>query len=93
VHEPRPHRDQFPASDPRGFETAYRTETPDAWLKIDGYSDSPDRGSAEQGKRFLELAIDAVAGALGEFAERTQDAAGRSAGRPRGEDTPHREDV
>lgn len=94
VHEPRPHRAQFPASDPRGYGTGYRTETPDAWLKIDGYSDSPDRGSAEQGKRFLELAIDAVAGALREFAERAQDTAERSAGRARGEDsTPNREDV
>ena len=73
VHEPRPHRDHFPASDPRGFATAYRTEIPDAWLQIDGYSDSPDRGTAEQGTHFLELAIGAVADALLEFTERTRD--------------------
>ena len=87
-------RDHFPASDPRGYATAYRTETPDAWLKIDGYSDSPDRGTAEQGRRYLELAIGAVADALLEFAESTRDTSTHAAGQPGGgSTTPHREDM
>jgi len=94
VHEPRPHRDHFPASDPQGFAAAYRAEFPDAWLQIDGYSDSPDRGTAEQGSRFLELAINAVADALLEFTERTKDTGGDAPVQPRGESTtPHREGV
>jgi creatinine amidohydrolase len=86
VHEPRPHRDQFAASDPRGYAAAYRVETPDAWLRIDGYSDSPDRGTAEQGRRFLELAIGAVADALLEFAE-AKDSGKDASGELRGRDT------
>jgi creatinine amidohydrolase len=93
VHEPRPHRDQFPVSDPRGFATAYRTETPGAWLRIDGYSDSPDRGTAEQGRRYLDLAVEAVAGALLEFAQSTRDTGTQAAGQPREPaSTPHGED-
>ena len=91
VREPRPHRDSFPASDPRGFGAAYRTEIPDAWLRIDGYSDSPDRGTTEQGRRFLELGIGAVADALLEFAERTADTGTGAAGQAAGSTTPHRE--
>lgn len=93
VHEPRPHRDQFPVSDPRGFAAAYRTETPDAWLRIDGYSDSPDRGSAEQGRRYLDLAVEAVATALLEFALATRDAGPPDPDQTRGPgSTPHGED-
>ena len=92
VHEPPPHRDDFPASDPRGFAAAYRTETPDAWLRIDGYSDSPDRGTAEQGSRFLELAVGVVADALLGFAERTRDVSKDAPVQHRSESTtPHRE--
>ena len=94
VHEPRPHRDHFPVSDPRGFAAAYRTETPDAWLRIDGYSDSPDRGTGEQGRRYLDLAVEAVASALLEFAQATRDTGPQAAGQPRGpgSTTPHGED-
>ena len=91
VREPRPHRDSFPATDPRGFGAAYRTEIPDAWPRIDGYSDSPDRGTAEQGRRFLELGIGAVADALLEFAERTADSGTGAARQAPGGTTPHRE--
>ena len=93
VHEPRPHRDHFPASDPRGYATAYRTEIHDAWLKIDGYSDSPDRGTTEQGKHYLELAVVAVADALLEFATASRDTGtdtrgqtGNGGSKPDGED-------
>ena len=93
VHEPRPHRDQFPVSDPRGFAAAYRTETPDAWLRIDGYSDSPDRGTAELGLRYLNLAVEAVASALLEFAQATRDAGAHASGQPHEPgSTLHRED-
>jgi len=93
VHEPLPHRDSFPATDPRAFGAAYRTEISDAWLRIDGYSDSPDRGTAEQGRRFLELGIGAVADALLEFAERTEDTETGTTGQAAGSTTPHREDM
>jgi creatinine amidohydrolase len=69
VGEPRPHRDGYPVSNPRGFSPPYRVEAHGSWQQIDGYTDSPDRGTAERGQRFLDLGIRAVADAMIDFAD------------------------
>jgi creatinine amidohydrolase len=69
VHEPRPHRDAPEGSDPRGFQP-YRAELNSAWQRIEGYTDSPDQASAEQGERYLALIVREVARALIEFYQR-----------------------
>ncbi len=66
VREPRPHRDTPVGADPRGFQP-YRAELHGAWQRIDGYTDSPDQASAEQGQRYLALIVREVARALVEF--------------------------
>jgi creatinine amidohydrolase len=67
VREPRPHRDDAGPGDPRSFYPPVRVERHGSWQEIDGYSDSPDRASAERGRIFLETAIDEIATALTEF--------------------------
>jgi creatinine amidohydrolase len=65
VKEPRPKRDgPFDQSDPRSSSPPYRTELHGSWQRIDGYSDSPVRGSAERGELILEAAVGAVASGL-----------------------------
>lgn len=71
VREPRPHRDDFPASDPRSIWPPYRVESHGSWQRIEGYTDSPDRGTAERGQRYLDRGISAVADAMRQFAETT----------------------
>jgi creatinine amidohydrolase len=66
VREPRPHRDLPAASDPRGFHP-YRAELHGSWLRIDGYTDSPDQADATQGAAYLAAIVHAVARALEEF--------------------------
>lgn len=65
----RPHRDYGRDTDPRSFHSPYRHERHGSWKEIDGYSDSPDGGSAEKGRRYQEAVIGAVAKALVEFAQ------------------------
>ena len=67
VQEPRPHRDQVTTTDPRGFVRPFRAEHSGAWQAIDGYTDSPDRGSAERGRAWLSATVDALAKAFIEF--------------------------
>jgi creatinine amidohydrolase len=67
VREPRPHRDTIQDSDPRSFYSPYRVETYGSWQAIDGYSDSPDLGTASDGKMYLAAAVRSVARALVEF--------------------------
>ena len=69
VREPRPHRDGDFASDPRRLDTPYRTERHDAWQRIDGFTDSPDRATAEHGRRYLAAVAGAVAEAIVAFRE------------------------
>jgi len=78
VREPRPHRDDYAGSDPRGFAPPYRVETHGSWQQIDGYTDSPDRGTSDRGQHFLELGIQAVADAMLVFAARGQPPPGRN---------------
>jgi len=66
VREPRPHRDDVGYGSLM-LATAYRLERHRAWQEIDGYTDSPDRGTAELGRLFLETVADAVGRALTEF--------------------------
>lgn len=75
----RPHRDSTATGDPLGFWSEYRVETPGSWQAIDGYTDSPDRGSPERGRRFLEAGISAVAAAMLGFIETTGDKSAGSA--------------
>jgi creatinine amidohydrolase len=65
----RPHRDYRQDTDPRNFHAPYRHERHNSWKEIDGYSDSPDGGSAERGQRYSEAVIRAVAQTFVEFAK------------------------
>ncbi|PZF84228.1 creatininase family protein [Jiangella anatolica] len=53
---------------PAGYWGRYHVERPDAMAQGDGFSDDPSAGSAADGRRYLEAATGAVAGALREFA-------------------------
>ncbi|WP_437200821.1 creatininase family protein [Planctomicrobium sp. SH664] len=67
VRDPRPHRVILPSTDPRGFAQSYRAEHHGCWDKTDGYSDSPDRGTTERGRQYLNATINALARAMIEF--------------------------
>jgi creatinine amidohydrolase len=69
VREPRPHRDGDFGMDPHRLDTPYRRERHDAWQQIDGYTDSPDRATADNGERFLAAVAAAVAEAIVAFHE------------------------
>ena len=72
VQEPRPHRDAVGDTHPRGFYQPYRSELHGSWQRIDGYSDSPDLGSAERGMTYLNAIIPAVTRAFLSFYEVTR---------------------
>jgi creatinine amidohydrolase len=67
VREPRPERELGPPSGPLMPADPYRTEIHGFWKSIDGYSDSPARGSRDEGERFLAAAIAGVAEGLASF--------------------------
>lgn len=67
VVEPRPHRDEPPASAAPAMTAPYRAEHHGSWQAIDGYSDSPDLGSAALGEAALAEVIAAVGAAFVEF--------------------------
>jgi creatinine amidohydrolase len=67
VREPRPHRADATGADPRGPRRAYRAESHGAWQSFDGYTDSPDRGTAERGHAYLAAIAGAVGRAFVEF--------------------------
>lgn len=71
VKEPRPHRDDVGPTGSRSFYQPVRIERHGSWQEIDGYSDSPDRATAEHGYRFLKIAIAAVSTALRDFSDAT----------------------
>jgi creatinine amidohydrolase len=52
-------------------EPDYRLESHDAWLAIDGYTDSPERGTALDGTALIDTITAAVSAALVDFYERT----------------------
>ncbi|HYM12871.1 MAG TPA: creatininase family protein [Bryobacterales bacterium] len=63
----RPHRDGVFETDPGGFSPPYRAERHGFWRQIDGFTDSPDRGTAENGARFRAAVVAGLARALVEF--------------------------
>ena len=67
VREPRPHREEEVTVDPRSFYPPLRVELHGSWQQIDGYSDSPDRGSAERGRAYLDAIVASVGRALVDF--------------------------
>jgi creatinine amidohydrolase len=79
VREPMPHRDGPVAGDLVTFGSPYRTELPGSWQRIDGYTDSPDLGTAGRGQRFLEAGIQAVAAAMLAFIQAATHPAVQSA--------------
>jgi creatinine amidohydrolase len=64
---PLPHRESPGSTDPRRFGGDYRAEHAGSWQAIDGYGDSPDLADAALGRRWLDVAADAVARALVTF--------------------------
>jgi creatinine amidohydrolase len=64
---PLPHRDEPGRTDPRRFGGDYRAEHHGSWQAIDGYGDSPDLADADLGRRWLDVAADAVADAFLRF--------------------------
>lgn len=66
VREPRPRRDDAPGGDARPG-ARYRAESHGSWQAMDGYTDSPARATAEQGRAWLDAAAGAVGHALVEF--------------------------
>jgi creatinine amidohydrolase len=63
----RPHRDGVFETDPAGFQAPYRAERHGWWHEIDGFTDSPDRGTAENGGRFRAAVVAGLARAFVEF--------------------------
>jgi creatinine amidohydrolase len=62
-----PHRDGEFDTDPSGAQAAYRDERHGWWRGINGFTDSPDRGSAENGARFRAAIVAGLARAFVEF--------------------------
>jgi creatinine amidohydrolase len=63
----RPHRDGDFETDPVANQAPYRDERHGWWRGINGFTDSPDRGSAENGTRFRAAIVAGVARAFAEF--------------------------
>lgn len=70
VQEPRPHREPSDRFTYR-IDPPFRLEAHGFWKEMEGYTDSPDRATAEQGKRYLEAVVGAVSDALVEFCKAT----------------------
>ena len=77
VREPRPHRREWSTSLTGTVDERIRIERPGSWQAIDGYTDSPARGTAELGQAFLRVGIDKLVAAVTEFfhGSRTVDVA------------------
>ena len=66
-HDNRAHRADAAGADPRGARRPYRAESHGSWQSFDGYTDSPDRGTAARGHAYLAAAARAVGRAFVEF--------------------------
>ncbi|MBL8176892.1 MAG: creatininase family protein [Bryobacterales bacterium] len=64
---PLPHRDNPGDTDVRPRVVGWRTELHGFWKEIDGYTDSPDQATAENGQRFFAAITREVAKALVTF--------------------------
>jgi creatinine amidohydrolase len=67
VLEPRPHREGNHVSDPTAVMQPYRLETHGSWQQMDGYTDSPDLGRADDGERYLSTIVAETSRVLVEF--------------------------
>jgi creatinine amidohydrolase len=76
VQEPRPARDADPSSG--SLIPGARVEGAVRWTDFDGYTDSPARATPELGTALLEIASDAVAGAIAALAGTPLDDGDRS---------------
>lgn len=72
VVEPRPHRDFPEASGEPRVASPFRSEHHGSWQAIDGFTDSPDLGTAETGNRAIELTVAAVSRAFVTFYRETE---------------------
>ena len=63
----RPRRDGQFDTDPTGAQPAFRTETHGFWREIDGFTDSPDRATADNGARFRSAIVAGLVRAFAEF--------------------------
>ena len=72
IQEPRPRRDDAPGADPRVMTQPYRAEFNGSWQRMNGFTDSPARATAELGRAFLTAAVEAVGRAFVEFYARTR---------------------
>jgi creatinine amidohydrolase len=67
VHEPRPHRDGSHSVDPGSLTQPYRLESHGSWQEMDGFTDSPDLGRADDGERYLTAIVRETSRILIEF--------------------------
>jgi creatinine amidohydrolase len=74
IQEPRPRRDDAPGANPRVMTQPYRAEFNGSWQRMNGFTDSPARATAELGRAFLTAAVEAVGKAFVEFYERARTA-------------------
>ena len=63
----RPHRDGEFDTDASGAQAPYRDERHGWWREIDGFTDSPDRATAQNGARFRAAIVAGLARAFAEF--------------------------
>lgn len=63
----RPSRSDVTDSDPRSFHQPWRHERHGWWRDIDGYTDSPALGHAEEGRRYQRAIVSALARAFVAF--------------------------
>lgn len=66
VNPDRPRREGVTESNTAPY-PPFRHERHGSWQDIDGYSDSPDDGSVELGRKYLPLLVEAVARTLAQF--------------------------
>jgi hypothetical protein len=63
----RPQRDGEFETDPSGAASPYRDERHGWWRDINGFTDSPASGSAQNGDRFRAAIVAGLARAFAEF--------------------------
>jgi creatinine amidohydrolase len=74
VVEPRPHRELPEVPGEPRVASPFRSEHHGSWQAMDGFTDSPDLGTAELGSRALELTVEAVAEAFVSFHRESETA-------------------
>ncbi|MFM7162718.1 MAG: hypothetical protein ACKO3P_20360, partial [Planctomycetaceae bacterium] len=53
---------------PRAIFSLYRSDMHGSWQDIDGYTDSPDRATAEAGQRWFNAIVNSLTETLRDFA-------------------------